>query len=59
MLILMLMLMLKTKLYALSKKWAAPTAQDAMLTADKIRVGEKVCFFCMLFTSINSKMKND
>jgi hypothetical protein len=37
------------------KKRAAPATQDATVPADKIRVGEKVCFFCKFLQGISKK----
>ena len=37
------------------KKGAAPPIQDATESDGKIRVGEKVCFFCTLLQGINIK----
>jgi hypothetical protein len=38
-----------------SKKRVAPATQDATQPADQIRVGEKVCFFCMFLQGIIKK----
>ncbi len=38
-------------------RYRAPASQDATMPADKIRIDEKVCFFCTLLQGINKKFE--
>jgi len=43
-------------MYRKSQNETAPPTQDATLPVDKIRIGEKVNFFCMHLQGINKKV---